>query len=484
VPEKEFSMEKNYDVIIVGAGPAGIMCAYELAEKNKDLKVLLLDKGHDIYTRKCPIMDKKIDKCPVQKNGFVACNPYCSITNGFGGAGAYSDGKFNITSEFGGWMDEYLDPNTILELIRYADSINLKFGAPLNLTNPNTEKVKEIEKRGLAVGLKLLRSELRHLGTEVNLQVLKNMYEDLKNRIDMYFKTEVKNIIVENESVKGVILTNDTKVFAPHVAILPGRDGSYWLSNLANEHNISMKSNHVDIGVRVETNNEIMEEINEHLYEGKFIYRTQVGSTVRTFCSNPSGHVVIENHSGTMLANGHAYSDDSLGSKNTNFALLVSHRFTEPFNQPNEFAHGVSKLANMLSNSSIILQRFGDLQKGRRSTHKRISEGFVTPTLKEAVPGDLGLVLPYKTMRSIIEMIEALDHITPGVASEHTLLYGVEAKFYSARPEVNNKFESKIKGLYFGGDGAGITRGLAQASANGIWIARDIVEKTLGEING
>ncbi len=477
-------MEKNYDVVIVGAGPAGIMCAYELAEKNKDLKVLLLDKGRDIYTRKCPIMDKKIDKCPVQKNGFVACNPYCSITNGFGGAGAYSDGKFNITSEFGGWMDEYLDPNTILELIRYADSINLKFGAPLNLTNPNTEKVKEIEKRGLAVGLKLLRSELRHLGTEVNLQVLKNMYEDLKNRIDMYFKTEVKNIIVENESIKGVVLTNDTKVFAPHVAILPGRDGSYWLSNLANEHNISMKSNHVDIGVRVETNNEIMEEINEHLYEGKFIYRTQVGSTVRTFCSNPSGHVVIENHSGTMLANGHAYSDDSLGSKNTNFALLVSHRFTEPFNQPNEFAHGVSKLANMLSNGSIILQRFGDLQKGRRSTHKRISEGFVTPTLKEAVPGDLGLVLPYKTMRSIIEMIEALDHITPGVASEHTLLYGVEAKFYSARPEVNNKFESKIKGLYFGGDGAGITRGLAQASANGIWIARDIVEKTLGEING
>ena len=471
-------MKKNYDVIIVGAGPAGIMCAYELAEKNKDLKVLLLDKGHDIYTRKCPIMDKKIDKCPVQKNGFVACNPYCSITNGFGGAGAYSDGKFNITSEFGGWMDEYLDPNTILDLIRYADSINLKFGAPLNLTNPNTEKVKEIEKRGLAVGLKLLRSELRHLGTEVNLQVLKNMYENLKNRVDMFFKTEVKNIIVEDEIVKGVVLTDDLKINAHYVVIVPGRDGSYWLSNLANEHNISMKSNHVDIGVRVETNNEIMEEINKHLYEGKFIYRTQVGSTVRTFCSNPSGHVVIENHSGTMLANGHAYSDDNLGSKNTNFALLVSHRFTEPFNQPNEFAHGVSKLANMLSNGSIILQRFGDLQKGRRSTHKRISEGFVTPTLKEAVPGDLGLVLPYKTMRSIIEMIEALDHITPGVASEHTLLYGVEAKFYSARPEVNNKFESKIKGLYFGGDGAGITRGLAQASANGIWIARDIVEKT------
>jgi uncharacterized FAD-dependent dehydrogenase len=484
VPEREFFMENYYDVIIVGAGPAGAMCAYELAEKGKNFKILLVDKGHDIYMRKCPIMDKKIDKCPVQKNGFVACNPYCSITNGFGGAGAYSDGKFNITSEFGGWMDEYLDQDVILDLIRYADSINLKFGAPLNLTNPNTEKVRDIEKRGLAVGLKLLRSELRHLGTEVNLKVLKNMYEYLKTRIDMSFKTEVKNIIVENNQIKGVILLNDQKIYANSVVIVPGRDGSYWLSNLANEHNIQMTSNHVDIGVRVETNNEIMEEINEHLYEGKFIYRTQVGSTVRTFCSNPRGHVVIENHSGTMLANGHAYSDDALGSKNTNFALLVSHKFTEPFNQPNEFAHGVSKLANMLSNGSIILQRYGDLQKGRRSTHKRISEGFVTPTLKEAVPGDLGLVLPYKTMKSIIEMIEALDHITPGVASEHTLLYGVEAKFYSARPEVNNNFESKIKGLYFGGDGAGITRGLAQASANGIWIARDITRKSEEENNG
>ncbi len=470
-------MKNTYDVIIVGAGPAGIMCAYELYEKNNKLEILLVDKGHDIYTRKCPILDKKISKCPVQKNGFVGCNPYCSITNGFGGAGAYSDGKFNITSEFGGWMNEYLDDSTIEELIRYADKINLKFGAPKEITNPNTEKVKEIEKRGLAVGLKLLRSELRHLGTEINLQVLKNIYEDLKNKIDMAFKTEVKNIIVKDDLIKGVILKDNVEILARNVVIVPGRDGSYWLSNLSIEHNLVMKSNHVDIGVRVETNNEIMEEINEHLYEGKFIFRTKVGSTVRTFCSNPSGHVVVENHSGTMLANGHSYNDGNLGSRNTNFALLVSHKFTEPFNQPNEFAHGVSRLANMLSNGSIIVQRFGDLQKGRRSTDKRISEGFVTPTLKEAVPGDLGLVLPYKTMRSIIEMIEALDYITPGVASEHTLLYGVEAKFYSARPEVNDKFESKIKGLYFGGDGAGITRGLAQASANGIWIARDIISK-------
>jgi uncharacterized FAD-dependent dehydrogenase len=293
----------------------------------------------------------------------------------------------------------------------------------------------------------------------------------------MVYETEVKNIIVEDQQIKGVILDGGKKINSDFVVITPGRDGSYWLSNLAVEHNINMKSNFVDIGVRVETNNEIMEEINENLYEGKFIYRTKVGSTVRTFCSNPKGHVVIENHSGTMLANGHAYKSDEKGSKNTNFALLVSHRFTEPFNQPNEFAHGVSRLANMLSNGAIIVQRFGDLKKGRRSTIKRVEEGFVTPTLKEAIPGDLGLVLPYKTMKSIIEMIEALDYITPGVASEHTLLYGVEAKFYSARPEVNNKFESNIKGLYFGGDGAGITRGLAQANANGIWIARDIILK-------
>lgn len=475
-------MKAKYDVIIVGAGPAGLMCAYELSEKNKDLNILLLDKGKDIYHRNCPILEKKIKKCPVQKDGKIGCLPYCSITNGFGGAGAYSDGKFNITSEYGGWMNEYLDDDTILELIQYADSINLKFGAPKEVTNPNTPKVKEIERRGLAFGLKLLRGKIRHLGTEVNLKILKNIYEDLDKKIDMCYQTEVKNIIVENKEIKGVVLKDNLKIASDYVVIAPGRDGSYWLSNLAIEHDIVMKTNHVDIGVRVETNNEIMEEINENLYEGKFIYRTNVGSTVRTFCSNPNGHVVIENHSGTMLANGHAYNDSSKGSKNTNFALLVSHRFTEPFNQPNEFAHGVSKLANMLSNGSIIVQRFGDLQKGRRSTVKRINEGFVTPTLKEAIPGDLGLVLPYKTMKSIIEMIEALDHITPGVASEHTLLYGVESKFYSARPEVNNKFESVIKNLYFGGDGAGITRGLAQANANGIWIARDIILKTSNKL--
>ncbi len=465
----------KYDVIVVGAGPAGIFTSYELVRRDPKLKVLLLDKGLNIYDRKCPILQKKIAKCPVNKEGVSGCFPACSITSGFGGAGAYSDGKFNITSEFGGWMTEYLDDNEVEELITYVDSVNLEHGATPRITDPTTNKVKEIEKRGLATGLKLLRAKVRHLGTEENLEILKSIYEELNKKIDMMYKTEVSKIIVENGTTKGIVLSNGELISATKVVVVPGRDGSKWLKKICKENDIPTVSNQVDIGVRVETNNEIMEEINEHLYEGKFIFRTSVGTTVRTFCSNPSGHVVVENHSGTMLANGHSYRDPKLGSKNTNFALLVSHKFNEPFNQPNEFAHEVSKLANKLSNGSIIVQCYGDIKKGRRTTTKRLSESFVRPTLKEAVPGDLGLVLPYNTMKSLVEMVEALDYVTPGIASSHTLFYGVEAKFYSARPKVNKYFESKIKGLYFGGDGAGITRGLAQAGANGVWIARDII---------
>jgi uncharacterized FAD-dependent dehydrogenase len=473
-------MKTNYDVIVVGAGPAGIFTCYEIMKKSPKTSVLLIDKGLDIYKRHCPILEKKLSKCPVNKEGVSGCFPACSITSGFGGAGAYSDGKFNITSEFGGWMTEYLDPNLVEELIGYVDSINLLHGATPEITDPTTDKVKDIEKRGLAKGLKLLRAKVRHLGTEENLEILKSIYEELKNHIDMEYKTEVQEIIVENGSVKGVTIQRfleNIEVKANKVVIVPGRDGSAWLTKLSKKHNIPSVANQVDIGVRVETNNEIMEEINEHLYEGKFIFRTSVGTTVRTFCSNPSGHVVIENHSGTMLANGHSYHDPKLGSRNTNFALLVSHVFNEPFNQPNEFAHEVSQLANKLSNGSILVQCYGDIKKGRRTTEKRLKESFVKPTLREAVPGDLGLVLPYNTMKSLIEMVEALDNVTPGIASDHTLFYGVEAKFYSARPKVNEHFESPIEGLYFGGDGAGITRGLAQAGANGVWIARDIVSK-------
>lgn len=466
----------KYDCIIVGAGPAGLYAAYELMTKAPELKVLLVDKGNDIYHRRCPVLEHKLAKCPVNKNGVQGCYPACSITNGFGGAGAYSDGKFNITSEFGGWMTDYLPNEVVKNLIRYVDSINLKYGATTVITDPLTDKVREIEKRGYAVGLKLLRAQVRHLGTENNLSILKAIFEDLQKHIDMRFQTEVTDVIIEDGQIKGIMI-GDEKIEAPYCFVAVGRDGSTWLQSICEEHHIHMIHNQVDVGVRVETNDVVMEEINKNLYEGKFVFRTSVGTEVRTFCSNPSGHVVVENHSGTILANGHAYNDPKLGTHNTNFALLVSHKFSEPFDKPNEYAHEVSRLANQLSCGSVIVQRYGDIKKGRRTTAKRLQEGFVTPSLKEAVPGDLGLVLPYNTMKSIIEMIEALDYVTPGIANEHTLFYGVEAKFYSARPEVSNNFETKIKGFYVGGDGAGLTRGLAQAGANGVYVARDIIER-------
>ncbi|WP_302998628.1 NAD(P)/FAD-dependent oxidoreductase [Thomasclavelia spiroformis] len=469
-------MNKNYDVVVVGAGPAGIMACYELYLKQPELKVLLIDKGQDVMNRHCPIKEKKIKSCPIIKNNEPGCLPACSITAGFGGAGAYSDGKFNITSEFGGWLTDYLSTDEVEDIIQYVDNLYLKHGATKEITDPTTDKVKEIEHRGYAVGLKLLRAKVRHLGTEENLRIMTEMSTKLKEHIDMLFKTAVKEVLVEDNRAKGVILENGEVINAKKVVLAPGRDGSAWLTKVLKKHGLELYNNQVDIGVRVETSNIVMEEINNNLYEGKFIYNTSVGTKVRTFCSNPSGHVVIENHSGTMLANGHAYHDPKLGSKNTNFALLVSHTFSEPFNEPNEFAHEVSRLANKLSNGSVMVQRYGDIKRGRRTTEKRLKEGYTVPTLKEAVPGDLGLVLPYNTMKSIIEMIEALDKVTPGIANEHTLLYGVEAKFYSARPKVREGFECKIDDLYVAGDGAGLTRGLAQAGANGIIVARHIID--------
>lgn len=388
-------MNKNYDVVVVGAGPAGIMACYELYLKQPELKVLLIDKGQDVMNRHCPIKEKKIKSCPIIKNNEPGCLPACSITAGFGGAGAYSDGKFNITSEFGGWLTDYLSTDEVEDIIQYVDNLYLKHGATKEITDPTTDKVKEIEHRGYAVGLKLLRAKVRHLGTEENLRIMTEMSTKLKEHIDMLFKTAVKEVLVEDNRAKGVILENGEVINAKKVVLAPGRDGSAWLTKVLKKHGLELYNNQVDIGVRVETSNIVMEEINNNLYEGKFIYNTSVGTKVRTFCSNPSGHVVIENHSGTMLANGHAYHDPKLGSKNTNFALLVSHTFSEPFNEPNEFAHEVSRLANKLSNGSVMVQRYGDIKRGRRTTEKRLKEGYTVPTLKEAVPGDLGLVLPY-----------------------------------------------------------------------------------------
>lgn len=473
----------KYDVIVVGAGPAGIFTCYELTLKAPELKVALIDKGHDIYRRSCPILEEKIQKCPpaIGRKEFAGCVPACSITNGFGGAGAYSDGKFNITTEFGGWLTDYLSGTEVLNLIKYVDDINLKHGATPAITDPTTETVRHIEQQGYAAGLKLLRAQVRHLGTEQNLEILKSIYEYLVPRVDMMYKTEVADMITEKQDgkhvIKGVELKNGEQLEADQVVIVPGRDGSAWLTEILKKRRIKMVNNQVDIGVRVETSDIVMREINTHLYEGKFIFNTSVGTQVRTFCSNPSGHVVVENHSGIMCANGHSYKDPKLGSPNTNFALLVSHKFTEPFDKPNEYAREICKRANDLSGGGIIVQKYGDILRGRRSTNNRIKEGFLEPTLREAVPGDLGLVLPYNTMKSLIEMIEALEKVTPGIASEHTLFYGVEAKFYSARPKLDTKLESEIEGLYCGGDGAGITRGLAQAGAAGVHIARSIVMK-------
>lgn len=469
---------KRYDNIIVGAGPMGIFCAYEFMKKRPGSRILLIDHGNDIYHRHCPILLKKTEKCPVNKNGEYGCQPGCSITSGFGGAGAYSDGKYNITNEFGGWMVDYLDNSTVLDLINYVDGVNLEHGATAEITDPTTEEVKAIEKKAIAVGLKLLRAKVRHLGTEENLNILKNLYEDMKNSVDYLFRTRVVNVLVEEGKAIGIETGSGEKIYGENVVLGVGREGAIWQQKLLENLGVQFKNNQVDIGVRVETNNIVMEEINKNLYEGKFLYNTSVGTTVRTFCSNPSGHVVIENQDGIVLCNGHAFRDIRLGSQNTNFALLVSHEFGEPFDQPNEFASEVARLANKLSGGTVIVQRYGDIIRGRRSTAKRIRECFVTPTLHEAIPGDLGLVLPYNTMKSLIEMMQALNYVTPGIASDHTLFYGVEAKFYSARPEVKNTFETeKIRNLYVGGDGAGITRGLAQAAASGVWIARNIIKQ-------
>ena len=463
----------KYDVIIVGAGPSGYMCAYELINKRSDLKVLLVDRGRNIYERKCPILEHKAEKCPVR-----GCKPACSITCGFGGAGAYSDGKFNITTEFGGWLTDYMSPEELMDIINYVDGINLSFGATEVITDPETPKVREIEHRAMSVGVKLLHSKVRHLGTEENLKILSRIYESMKDKVDMIFGKRVIDIIDEENVIKGVKLEDETIIESKYVVLGVGREGSKWLNELFERYQVQMSQTQVDIGVRVECPNMVMEEINQNLYEGKFVYKTSVGSTVRTFCANPGGHVVMENYEGVINVNGHSYSDSKLSSNNTNFALLVSHKFEEPFKKPNEYALKVSSLVNQLACGSVIVQKYGDIKLGRRSTVKRINEGFVRPTLKEAVPGDLALALPYKTMRSIIEMIEVLDKITPGIATEHTLLDGVEAKYYSAHPEMDNKLEVKgIKNLYVAGDGAGLTRGLSQASACGVYIARNILDK-------
>ena len=468
----------DYDVIVVGAGPSGYMCAYGLAKGNPNLRILVIDRGREISKRNCPVLQHKLSSCPKNKLYGQSCLPSCSMTCGFGGAGAFSDGKFNITTQFGGWLSDYISNERLLSLIEECDKVNLHFGATADITDPYTDEVRKIEQKAIGNGLLLLRAKVRHLGTDQNLQILSNIYAHLvEKHVDFLFCTKVEDILVEDGKAAGVLLEDGRKITSSNVVMAVGREGSTFLMNTLKKHGIVFVNNRVDIGVRDETSDVIMQDINKYLYEGKFLYTTSQGTVVRPFCSNPSGHVVIENDDGVILANGHSYSDPKLGSENTNFALLVSHKFSEPFGDPNQFAKDVASLANRLSCGSVIIQKYGDLKRGRRSTPERIHKGFIRPTLPEAVPGDLGLCLPYKTLQSIIDMIEALNFVTPGIANEHTLLYGVEAKFYSARPKMDECLRTQIPNLYCGGDGAGVTRGLAQAGASGLLIA-DAILKT------
>lgn len=453
---------KHYDVIIIGAGPGGIFTAYELS-KNSNLKVAIIEKGKELINRKCPIDGNKIKSC-------INCKT-CSIMSGFGGAGAFSDGKFNITNDFGGTLYEYIGKQQAIKLMKYVDEINNTYtNKHPKLYSTNNSKFSKICMQN---NLKLLNASVRHFGTDINYEILENMYIDLKNKgIDFYFNEEVTSI--EQSDNNYIAHTNNNYYSGKYCIVSVGRSGSDWVKSLCEKLNIETLANKVDIGVRVELPYDIFADITDELYEGKIIYKTQqFEDKVRTFCMNPKGVVVNENTNGLITVNGHSFEDESLKTENTNFALLVSKTFTKPFNDSNEYGKSIVKLSNMLG-GGVIVQCFGDLISGRRTTEKRLNNSFVTPTLK-ATPGDLSLVLPKRILDDIIEMIYALDKVAPGTANPSTLLYGVEVKHYNMEVQVNENLESKYKNLYFIGDGSGITHSLSHASASGIHVARHIL---------
>lgn len=460
-------MDNIYDVAIIGCGTAGIFAGYELAESMPSHHVVMIEQGNDIYSRKCPIIERHNTDC-------VRCKS-CSIMNGFGGAGAYSDGKFNFTTEFGGWLDEYIRETEIMQLFEYIDSINVKFGATDERFSTKSEEAVKIEKRALENDLHLLHAIVKHLGTENNLQILMRLYEHLRQRVEIRCNTEVKQIVPEN-GIYTLQLANGDNIKCRYLINAPGRSGAEWFSQQCKALKLSLINNQVDIGVRVELPARVFEHITDVVYESKLMYRTkQYGDIVRTFCMNPYGHVVSENVDGIITVNGHSYTDPALRSENTNFALLVSNRFTQPFNEPYQYGKRIASLSNMLG-GGVLVQRFGDLVKGMRTNEHRLSQSFTTPTLM-ATPGDLSLVLTKRHLDNIIEMIYALDKIAPGTANYDTLLYGVEVKFYSSRLELSNELETKLPNMFAIGDGAGITRGLSQASASGVYVARVIKDR-------
>ncbi len=465
----------KYDVIIIGAGPAGIFTALELAKQNKQLKVLIIDKGRQINKRTCPA--RKTGTC-------VQCDP-CAIVNGWSGAGAFSDGKLSLGTDVGGNVKNYIGEEKTAELIKYADQIYLQFGAQPNVYGQNDRRVDEIKYEASKHDIQLIPCPVRHLGTEKAFDVLGGMYDHLIKNTNTEFKelTNVLEIISEEDKVTGVKLhtrgKEPEKVFADYIVVAPGREGAQWLAEQAHELGIKTINNAVDIGVRVEVPNSIMDHLTKDLYEAKFVYYSDTfDNKVRTFCMNPGGVVSEEHYDGHIaIVNGHSYADENLKTNNTNFAMLVSTTFTEPFDEPIKYGKYVANLANMLTGGKIMVQRLGDLLKGRRTDYSRLSKSTTIPTLKNAVPGDLSFALPHRHLKCIIEALKAMDNVAPGLYSRNTLLYGCEVKFYSSKLEVNNQFETKINNLYTIGDGAGITRGLMQASVTGIIVARDIVNK-------
>ena len=451
----------NYDVIIIGAGPGGIFSAYELTRLNPGLKVAVFEAGHALSKRRCPIDGDKIKSC-------INC-PTCSIMSGFGGAGAFSDGKYNITNDFGGTLYEYIGKKKALDLMKYVDEINMRYGGEgTKLYSTSGSRFKTL---CIQHDLHLLDASVRHLGTDINYIVLENIYAELKDKVEFFFDTPVQSVRKTDE---GYEISTKKGSYSCHDCVISvGRSGSKWMEQVCRELDIPTKSNRVDIGVRVELPATVFAHLTDELYESKIVYRTEkYGDKVRTFCMNPKGAVVNENTNGIITVNGHSYEDPAKQTENTNFALLVAKHFTEPFNDSNSYGESIARLSNMLG-GGVIVQRFGDLVRGRRTTEKRMKAAFITPTLN-ATPGDLSLVLPKRILDGIIEMIYALDKVAPGTANADTLLYGVEVKFYNMEVEVNENLESRYEGLYIIGDGSGITHSLSHASASGVYVAREI----------
>ena len=452
----------RYDVIIIGAGPGGIFAAYELMQRAPQMKVAVFEAGHELSRRRCPIDGDKVKSC-------IGCAT-CSIMSGFGGAGAFSDGKYNITNDFGGTLYEYIGKKQALELMQYVDRINLQFGG--EGTKLYTTAGSRFKTLCIQHDLHLLDASVRHLGTDINYVVLENLYAYLKDKVTFFFDTPVQTVQVLQDGGYGVVCA-DGVYTCRQCIVSVGRSGSKWMEQVCRELQIPTQSNRVDIGVRVELPAAVFAHLTDELYESKIVCRTEkYGDRVRTFCMNPKGAVVNENTNGIITVNGHSYEDPAKQTENTNFALLVAKHFSEPFEDSNGYGESIARLSNMLG-GGVIVQRFGDLIRGQRSTPKRIEEAFITPTL-QATPGDLSLVLPKRILDGIIEMIYALDKVAPGTANDDTLLYGVEVKFYNMEVAVSPKLESCYPGLYVIGDGSGITHSLSHASASGVHVARSI----------